>query len=112
MDASTLYANTLQSLVDTRKFFITEPWIEAVNAEPLDVRQAVQKAEFSVERTIVSLSNAILSDIASQMVAQTDELGSATQDLEASINEIPDVAKILDDITDTLSVIGKFVSIL
>ncbi|WP_353063810.1 hypothetical protein RBB77_21510 [Tunturibacter psychrotolerans] len=112
MQSSALYSMTLQSLVGLRNEMVTSDWIDAVNALPNPNDQIrAQATAFKVEHAIQVLSNAALSDIADQMVAQQAAITAATTELKDSLGDLTKLTNILDDVTQVLTVVGQIVSL-
>jgi hypothetical protein len=79
---------TLESLVDLRNEMVTSDWIDAVNAQPNPNDQIRARAiAFKVEHASQVLSNAALSDMADQMVAQQAAITAATTELKESLRD-------------------------
>ncbi len=108
---STLYAQTLSSLVSSRTGMLSPDWIAALQQQSADTRYQASQTLLQTQQAITTLSNAALADIATEIAAEEADIQSATANLADALQTIDRVQGFLNAATDLLNVVGKIVAI-
>lgn len=109
MDVSTLYSKTLSQLDET-ELKMTSPEGDALiqNAAPEEHQKAV-KTLLDVHEARLALGNATLQDIADKLRANEAELVTGTTAIKKALDELSDLAKILNAVNSLLKIIIQIV---
>ena len=112
MNATELYSETLATLNDTRNKLLSPEWQAELDNGSKQERIDASKQLRHVQAAISSLSNAILSKIATQMCANENALKDSTAALKTALDRLDNVGNVLSAITTILGVVAKVVTII
>lgn len=108
---SDLYSDLLAALTTARSAILSPEWQAELDQESSDVRVAAGKAGMDLQGAILTLSNANLSDIATEMQANETALITATNGLTQALADITKVQDVLSSIAKAITIVGKIVTL-
>lgn len=112
MAISDLYSQTLSALTATRATMLSPDWQATLDGESSALRLQASQELVQVQKAISALSNAALSDIATQMSAQQGDLQADTKALTAALQDIQDVQNVVTTVTNILTTVAKIVPLI
>ena len=112
MSTTELYSATLSALTDARLKMLSPEWQAELDQQDAPTRLAASKALLRVEQAILSMSNAILADIAADMQNNEQGLTDATKALAAALDDISKVQTVINTVTSLVSVVAKILPLL
>jgi len=108
---SDLYSNTLSALNATRAAMLSPAWQTSIDAGTAADRLAASQKLIQVQQAILALSEASLSEIATEMQENAADLSNATDALNAALKDLTKVENVLDTATELLGIVAKIVTL-
>ena len=112
MNPSDLYSDILDALTNARSQMVSLPWHAALDAGTSDQRVASSNILIQIQGAIITLSSAVLGDIATQMQANEAGLSQAATNLNNALNDITRVQNVLNAAGTLISNVAKIIPLL
>lgn len=112
MNPSDLYAAALAALTSARAQMLSLEWQAALDASSPGQRLAASRELIQVQQAILALSNKSLSDIATEIQANSAEMNQSISGLQTALQDLQKVESVILAVSSLIMVVAKIVPLL